>query len=94
MFINRKHKTPRANSGQSTVEYIVLATAVIAAVIFFVAPTKDGKSVFQNHMINAMNDAMGQVDDRSGKLSESHSGSIGYTAPQISVNSATINSLF
>jgi|GEM_PF-1659999 len=35
MFRNRKLQGPRANSGQSTVEYIVLVTAVIAVVILF-----------------------------------------------------------
>jgi hypothetical protein len=35
MFRNRKTKASRYNSGQSTVEYIVLVGAVIAAILLF-----------------------------------------------------------
>ena len=42
MFRNRKLKIPRTRSGQSTVEYIVLVTAVIGAIILFFLDQNQG----------------------------------------------------
>ena len=95
MFRNRKYKTHRATSGQSTVEYIVLVTAVIATVIFFVAPGKDGKQGhFQNKIVTVMNETSEGFVDRSTVLDSSHNDTVVYAAPQFNVDVGMKESLF
>lgn len=72
MFRNRKGKVPRGHSGQSTVEYIVLATAVISVVIIFVT---GNNSVFKTKLGNVLGNAAEDISDRGEKLSDTHEGS-------------------
>jgi len=95
MFRNRKYKAQRAVSGQSTVEYIVLVTAVIATIIFFVAPGKDGKqSQLQNKITSVLNETSEGFVDRSQVLDSSHNDQVAYHEPQINLDIAMKNSLF
>ena len=93
MFRNRKYKTPRATLGQSTVEYIVLVTAVIAVIIFFVAPGKDGKSTFQNKIVNVLNETSEGVVDKSDILSKSHADTVAIKPSQKKLDVIATNSL-
>ncbi len=94
MFRNRKYKTHRATSGQSTVEYIVLVTAVIAGVIFFVAPGKDGgQGVLGNKIVTVMNETAEGFVDQQMVLDGSHKDTVNYTASKVTVDS-TKGSLF
>lgn len=93
MFRNRIHKPSRARSGQSTVEYIVLVTAVIATIIFFVAPGKDGKSTFQNKIVNVLNETSEGVVDRSAVLANSHDDTVVAIPTQRPFDSVGTNSL-
>ena len=91
---NRKDKTHRVSSGQSTVEYIVLVTAVIATIIFFVAPGKDGKQgQFQSKIVNVINETSEGFVDRSTMLDSSHNDTVTYNNALVTVTSAT-GSLF
>ena len=81
MFKNRKHKTLGGISGQSTVEYIVLVTAVIAVVILFVAPGKDGKSMFTVKMNSALGNATEGITDKGQVLAGSHDQNAEYKDP-------------
>lgn len=93
MFRNRIYKASRARSGQSTVEYIVLATAVIATIIFFVAPGKDGKSTFQNKMVNILNETTESFVDRSAVLANSHEDTVQVVETQRPFDVVGTNSL-
>jgi hypothetical protein len=53
-------------SGQSTVEYILLVTAVIAVVIFF---TTGDNNVFQNRLINVFNQTTQDMVNAANRLS-------------------------
>ena len=72
-----KHK--RANNGQSTVEYIVLATAVIAVVILFVVNpnTKDG---FQQRLNGMIGTAANRMEKKGQTLQSSHKSEASTTA--------------
>ncbi len=65
----RKMKT---KSGQSTVEYILLATAVIGAMIFF---TTGNNSALQGRLGNTLNSATDSIGNISNRLSKSQEGS-------------------
>jgi len=51
--------------GQSTVEYILLATAVIAVIIALVSTSG---SLFRNQLNTTLNTAIGQVGDLTTRL--------------------------
>ena len=60
--------------GQSTVEYIVLVSAVIAvAVAFFLSP----QSGFQNTLNKTYSDATTKIDDRTREVTNMQNGIIG-----------------
>lgn len=60
----RKMKT----KGQSTVEYILLATAVIGAMIFF---TTGDNSVLKGRLGNTLNSAANSIGSMSNRLANS-----------------------
>jgi len=66
--------------GQSTVEYILLMTAVVAVIIGFVATQNKGG--FQDQMNQTLNGAVQQMSNMSDRLSTSE-------APSAASNSAT-----
>ena len=57
--------------GQSTVEYIVLVTAVIGVMIaFLIIPRNDkNQSTFQNQLANTMETMSGQMTNMANRLS-------------------------
>ena len=80
MFRNKNDHTgsPQGNSGQSTVEYIILVAAVIAVMIVLIA----GKnSIFSNRVSNTFNMATKDMVDKSVTLSESHHPNAGAPKP-------------
>jgi uncharacterized protein (UPF0333 family) len=73
--------------GQSTVEYVLLMTAVVAVIILFVA--NQGKGGFQGQLNSTLNDATQEMGTMSGKFSASHASQpapTGSDAPPYSVN--------
>ncbi|MBF0511596.1 MAG: hypothetical protein HQL13_04615 [Candidatus Omnitrophica bacterium] len=54
--------------GQSTVEYVLLATAVIAVIIAFVS---NPSSPFRNQMVSTLNQTVNQIGEVSGRIQES-----------------------
>ncbi len=82
MFRKTRGQTLRQGSGQSTVEYILLATAVIAAMVLF---TKNG-GVLQTKLGNTLNTSANSITDMGNRLqnSEGPSGG-GVTPPQTSI---------
>ena len=65
--------------GQSTVEYVLLVTAVVAVIIALVA---GNNSVFQNQLNTTLNTAIGDIGVGVDALSNSH-------APSNAVGNAT-----
>ena len=65
-----RHRTNKFNNtAQSTVEYIILATAVMAVVLIFF----NGQgSLFQGKMYNTLNQTGSGINDRGEKLIETH----------------------
>ena len=66
----RQHKGKQYKSkrkGQSTVEYIVLVAAVVAALIVFLRPN----GVFQNAFNNTISQGTNGMEDMSNRLSSS-----------------------
>ncbi len=61
-----KHKA--GQKGQSTVEYIVLVTAVIAVAIAFLVPKNSG---FQKKMGGSLNTVADQMDSMATRLANS-----------------------
>lgn len=75
MFLKSlKTKAPRLQqeSGQSTVEYILLVTAVIAIVIVF---TVGNNSSVKSKLNNTYETVTNGVSDKAGILADSHEGS-------------------
>jgi len=66
MFRNRKYKTPRNNAGQSTVEYILIVTAVVATIIAMTGS-------FKAKMNNTLDQATNGITDRADMLDQTHS---------------------
>jgi len=72
--------------GQSTVEYVLLVTAVLTVIIAFVA---NKNSAFQTQLTNGLCAAVQDMNSLAGTLSDSHqpNGQIqGGTPSQYSVN--------
>ena len=82
MFINRKYRVVKSNTGQSTVEYIILVTAVIAVIIFFVLSPA---SPFRSKLGNTLETGTNGMLNKAQTLEASHS-----TAPGASGNSQYI----
>ncbi len=61
------------NRGQSTVEYVLLVTAVLAVIIALVAGNNN--TAFKGQLTNTLNSAIGDIDSKSTALSDSHAGS-------------------
>jgi len=80
MYMHIKNKR-----GQSTVEYILLVTAVVAVIIGFVATQNKGG--FQSQLNQTLNGAMQQMTDMGNRLanSEGTSASGGTGTPPYSV---------
>ena len=69
MFINRKYRIVKSNTGQSTVEYIILVTAVIAVIIFFVLSPA---SPFRSKLGNTLETGTNGMLDKAISLENSH----------------------
>ena len=70
--------------GQSTVEYVLLMTAVVAVIIAMVTSNKSG---LQGQLTNTMNSAIGTIGDMGDRLQSSEAAS-----PQGNVsNPVTVN---
>ena len=63
--------------GQSTVEYILLMTAVVAVIIGFVATQNSG---FQGRLTNTLKDATSQMTDLGTRLQNSEAASAASTS--------------
>ena len=68
----------RRSSGQSTVEYILLATAVIAAIIVF---TTNKDSGLQKQIGVTLNTSINGMDTMSNRLDASHTGTAPVASP-------------
>lgn len=60
----------RNKKGQSTMEYVIMATAVMAVIIGFVA---SDNSPFRSKLNSLLGQAANDMDSSYGKLSDSHS---------------------
>jgi len=71
--------------GQSTVEYILLVTAVLAVIIVFVT---GNKSMFKTTLVNAVNSSIQDINTEAAQFSGSHTASSpsGGTEPIITIN--------
>ena len=69
MFRNRIGQPPRRDSGQSTVEYILLVTAVVGVIIIF---TFGQNSTFQQKMSNMLENGTQGMQERSEFLDTTH----------------------
>ena len=76
MLINRNSKinAPRQKRGQSTVEYIILVSAVVAVVIVFIA---GNNSIFKQKINSVYNTVYSDIDERATVLQGSHNGTTG-----------------
>ena len=83
MFRNRKYKTPRSQSGQSTVEYIVLVTAVIGAIILFM---NGPNSVFQQKVNTTIDTATEGMTTRATALEGTHNAASFNATPKITMD--------
>ena len=83
--INGSKGSPRDKLGQSTVEYLILVTAVIAVIILFVTNQNSG---FQSKLSNTLNTATQGMEDKGLTLSDSHVTNAATTSdlPQVSVD--------
>jgi hypothetical protein len=82
----RKYKNPRHKSGQSTVEYIVLVTAVVGCIILFM----NGKdSVFQQKVNQTLDQATEGMVNKAGALEGSHTAASFNSASKITVDPVT-----
>lgn len=61
--------TNRKKKGQSTLEYIVLVTGVIAILLFFLNPTT---GVFNTRFNQTLGDATGSMTNMAGRLNSSY----------------------
>jgi Flp pilus assembly pilin Flp len=59
--------------GQSTVEYVLLVTAVLAVIIAFVSGSGNGG--FQSQLNTTLNQATNEMNSEAGRLSTSHAAS-------------------
>ena len=77
--------------GQSTVEYILLFTAVIVVVIAFLGPKN---SVFSTQLNSVFNQAAADINSESGYLSAGHTATSAPTNPDAGIPSGyTVNVL-
>ena len=81
----------RAESGQSTVEYIILVTAVIGAIIIFMV--KPG-NIFQTKVVNTFNQATQDMEDKGAALANTHYTPLGNTTDNSLVTVNVTNRLF
>jgi len=72
--------------GQSTVEYILLVTAVLAVLIVFF--TNNNAGSFKAELGNTLGSSATQISDMSGRLVNSEAGTNaqGVTTPPYSIN--------
>ncbi len=75
-----KYHTIKDNKGQSTIEYIVLVTAVIAIIILFMTGQN---SIFGNKMTNTYCTTVEGIAEKAGTLSETHNSQAGNQAASI-----------
>ncbi|MBF0533105.1 MAG: hypothetical protein HQL23_08445 [Candidatus Omnitrophica bacterium] len=62
-------KIMKMEQGQSTVEYIILVAAVLAALLFFLKP---GSGPFSTAFNSVLADSTNQMNVMSGRLRDSH----------------------
>jgi hypothetical protein len=87
----RKYKNPRQRSGQSTVEYIILVTAVIGAIILFM---NGPNSIFQQKVNGTLDTTTTIMSSKATALEATHSVKPTYTAPsQVKVDPAATPNL-
>ncbi len=75
-----KYHTIKDNKGQSTIEYIVLVTAVIAIIILFMTGQN---SMFGNKITNTYCTTAEGMSERASALSETHNSEAGNQANSI-----------
>ena len=64
----KKHiKSKRRNKGQSTVEYIILVSAILAALLVFLSPAGPFRAAFDN----AVTTGTDGMEDMAGRLANS-----------------------
>jgi Flp pilus assembly pilin Flp len=66
--------------GQSTVEYVLLVTAVLVVIIAFVSAPKGG---FQGQLNSSLNAVASDINGMGDKLSKSHEGTSAPTDPSV-----------
>ena len=77
----------RKTKGQSTVEYILLVTAVIAVMIFFLTTKNSGLQGKLNSTLDTSINSIGNLSDR---LDKSHTATPGVSpVPGVTVNPTT-----
>ena len=74
--------------GQSTVEYVLLVTAVLGVIIAFVAGSGSG---FKNQLGNSLNTATSDMNSLAGTLGSSHAPTPAPTAAGTGTPSYTVN---
>ncbi len=79
MFRNRKYKTPRNKSGQSTVEYILIVTAVVATIIIISVS-------FKTKLTESLNNQADEIATKAADLSTTHDQTFNTIASQESLN--------
>jgi len=82
----------KGKRGQSTVEYVLLVTAVLAVLIAFFA-NAGGNNGFSNQLNSALNSATGQIGQETEQFAGSHalspSGAVTPTPYNIDVTNGT-----
>ncbi len=75
--------------GQSTVEYVLLMTAVVVVIIAFVTSNKSGS--FQAQLNSTLNSAAQEMNTMAGRLSDSHDSGSAPTGSNVGTPPYTIN---
>ena len=61
-------KKPNKKKGQSTVEYIVLVAAVLAAILIFLGPS----GIFQSTLNSALNEGTAEMLNMAERITGAH----------------------
>ena len=75
----------RNKRGQSTVEYILLVTAVVAVIIAFVT---GNNSIFKTQITSTLNQTTNQINVESGYFAGSHNSPAGDVANPVKLDTA------
>ncbi len=69
MLMNIRFKKAREQSGQSTIEYIILVTAVIGVIILFMS---GNNNLFQAKLNSTLGETVNQIKSKGTDLADSH----------------------